>query len=151
MTTLRRWGMRSAVVLVLIWGAAAGAESAAPPAVAKVVLRAEAGHQGPPLARLPVDAVVRLLGCGGDWCRVRHGSLVGFVAAGDLRRLLVAPPPPARGYTNARNTRVRSPADTADGAPPAGAAARCRDGTFSFSQSRSGTCSHHGGVGRWFD
>lgn len=33
--------------------------------------------------------------------------------------------------------------------PPAGASARCRDGTYSFSQSRRGTCSHHGGVARW--
>jgi hypothetical protein len=32
---------------------------------------------------------------------------------------------------------------------PAGATAEFRDGTHSFSQSRSGTCSHHGGVARW--
>ena len=34
-------------------------------------------------------------------------------------------------------------------APPDGATARCRDGTYSFSQHRSGTCSHHGGVAQW--
>jgi uncharacterized protein DUF3761 len=33
--------------------------------------------------------------------------------------------------------------------PPAGATAQCNDGTYSFSQHRSGTCSHHGGVRRW--
>ena len=32
---------------------------------------------------------------------------------------------------------------------PAGATAQCRDGTYSFSQHRQGTCSHHGGVSRW--
>jgi len=32
---------------------------------------------------------------------------------------------------------------------PVGATARCRDGTYSFSQTRSGTCSHHGGVAEW--
>src|SRR5713226_6823619 len=32
---------------------------------------------------------------------------------------------------------------------PTGATARCRDGTYSFSKHRSGTCSHHGGVGTW--
>lgn len=32
---------------------------------------------------------------------------------------------------------------------PAGATARCRDGTYSFSQSRRGTCSGHGGVASW--
>jgi len=36
----------------------------------------------------------------------------------------------------------------AAGAPP-GASARCRDGTFSYSVHRSGTCSHHGGVAAW--
>lgn len=35
-----------------------------------------------------------------------------------------------------------------DNAPP-GATAVCRDGTYSFSQTRSGTCSHHGGVAAW--
>jgi len=35
--------------------------------------------------------------------------------------------------------------------PPAGATARCRDGTYSFSKHRSGTCSHHGGVATWLD
>lgn len=32
---------------------------------------------------------------------------------------------------------------------PAGATARCRDGTYSFSQSRRGTCSGHGRVSEW--
>ncbi|MBA3766796.1 MAG: DUF3761 domain-containing protein [Acidobacteria bacterium] len=33
--------------------------------------------------------------------------------------------------------------------PPAGATARCNDGTYSYSQHRRGTCSHHGGVAEW--
>jgi hypothetical protein len=36
------------------------------------------------------------------------------------------------------------------GAPP-GATARCNDGTYSFSATHSGTCSHHGGVSVWLD
>jgi hypothetical protein len=39
--------------------------------------------------------------------------------------------------------------NAAAGAPPTGATARCNDGTYSFSQHRSGTCSHHGGVATW--
>ena len=35
-------------------------------------------------------------------------------------------------------------------APP-GATALCVDGTYSFSQHHSGTCSHHGGVAKWLD
>ena len=32
---------------------------------------------------------------------------------------------------------------------PVGATAGCRDGTWSFSEHRQGTCSHHGGVAAW--
>jgi hypothetical protein len=40
---------------------------------------------------------------------------------------------------------------TATAGPPAGATAQCRDGTFSYSQHHSGTCSHHDGVAAWLD
>ncbi len=45
---------------------------------------------------------------------------------------------------------VLPPGARSDG-PPAGATARCKDGTYSFSATRSGTCSHHGGVADWLD
>ncbi len=50
-------------------------------------------------------------------------------------------------YVNSVGNTVCSPYS----APrvPVGATAQCRDGTYSFSQSRSGTCSHHGGVAVW--
>ena len=54
-----------------------------------------------------------------------------------------------RRYTNSRRQSVHSPARTSDGAIPEGATAVCRDGTYSFSMSHRGTCSHHGGVKRW--
>jgi hypothetical protein len=44
---------------------------------------------------------------------------------------------------------VHGPAKSRDGIKPEGASAKCRDGTWSFSHSRSGTCSRHGGVDRW--
>jgi len=34
-------------------------------------------------------------------------------------------------------------------AVPSGATAQCRDGSYSFSKHRRGTCSHHGGVAAW--
>ena len=51
-------------------------------------------------------------------------------------------------YTNSAGNTVHSPAY----APsiPSGASAKCGDGTYSFSQSRRGTCSHHGGVAIWY-
>lgn len=50
-------------------------------------------------------------------------------------------------YINSRGNEVHSPA-YAPSVPP-GATAICGDGTYSFSQNRRGTCSHHGGVAEW--
>lgn len=43
------------------------------------------------------------------------------------------------------------PVVAAADSPPPRATARCRDGTYNFSQNHSGTCSHHGGVAVWLD
>jgi hypothetical protein len=51
------------------------------------------------------------------------------------------------GYINVDGNCVPRPT-SADSAP-AGATAHCKDGTYSFSQHRQGTCSHHGGVLAW--
>jgi len=53
----------------------------------------------------------------------------------------------ADSYINSRGRCVHRPmrVDRA----PAGATAKCRDGSYSFSQSRRGTCSWHGGVAQW--
>lgn len=50
-------------------------------------------------------------------------------------------------YTNSAGDEVHSPAYAPS--VPAGASAICGDGTYSFSKSRRGTCSHHGGVAQW--
>lgn len=50
-------------------------------------------------------------------------------------------------YTNSSGKRVCKPEK--DNSRPAGATAQCRDGSYSFSQHRSGTCSGHGGVAVW--
>ncbi len=61
------------------------------------------------------------------------------------------PPPvscPNGSYVNSSGNTVCSPYESPGGAP-AGASAKCNDGTYSFSQHRSGTCSGHGGVAQW--
>lgn len=63
----------------------------------------------------------------------------------------VAPPPPPTpscsngSYVNSAGNTVCSPSNDSNGA-----SARCADGTYSYSQSRRGTCSHHGGVAVWY-
>lgn len=51
-------------------------------------------------------------------------------------------------YTNVDGNEVPNPYVAPS--RPAGASAICRDGSYSFSQHRSGTCSHHGGVAEWY-
>jgi hypothetical protein len=50
-------------------------------------------------------------------------------------------------YKNVSGHCVRRPTKASHA--PAGATAKCRDGSYSFSEHASGTCSHHGGVARW--
>jgi Protein of unknown function (DUF3761) len=50
-------------------------------------------------------------------------------------------------YVNSKGQTVPRPENCS--APPKDATAQCRDGTYSFSKSRRGTCSRHGGVATW--
>ncbi|HVS58718.1 MAG TPA: DUF3761 domain-containing protein [Candidatus Saccharimonadales bacterium] len=58
-----------------------------------------------------------------------------------------APNCPNGTYTNSDGMEVCRPYESPSA--PSGATAQCRDGSYSFSQHRSGTCSHHGGVASW--
>lgn len=49
------------------------------------------------------------------------------------------------GYINSLGNCIPSPSSN-----PQGASAKCHDGTYSYSQHRRGTCSHHGGVAVWY-
>lgn len=103
----------------------------------------------------------------GPWYRVRanksapecwiHGNAIALLYTDDVtgtnsyaaeRPRVTSPPSSGKSYVNVDGVRVPSPvfSDT----KPAGATARCRDGSYSFSQHRRGTCSHHGGVAEWF-
>jgi hypothetical protein len=52
-------------------------------------------------------------------------------------------------YKNKDGQEVHSPSRSKSGKAPQGASAQCRDGSYSFSAHRSGTCSRHGGVAAW--
>jgi len=102
------------------------------------------------LTVLPQGTAVRLYTCSQGWCSVGVSKLAGYL----LEEFLSAQAPQAatsqgRGYINSQGEKVPSPTRTADSQPPPGATAHCSDGTFSFSRTRQGTCSHHGGVAEW--
>jgi uncharacterized protein DUF3761 len=55
----------------------------------------------------------------------------------------------ACGSDCANKANQPMPQQKVEPSPPKGATALCADGTYSFSQHRRGTCSHHGGVKKW--
>lgn len=62
----------------------------------------------------------------------------------------VTPTQPASGRSYINRDGIRVPSPVFSDTRPAGASARCRDGSYSFSLNRRGTCSHHGGVAVWY-
>jgi hypothetical protein len=120
-----------------------------------VELRETPVPDGRVLVTLPRASLVEVGDCDPSWCAIRFRGRLGF---GPVRSLVFSRPiesaaptaqPQGRGYVNSRGEWVPSPVRTLDGRAPAGASAHCRDGTYSFSRSRRGTCSHHGGVAEW--
>jgi hypothetical protein len=114
---------------------------------ASVWLRDSTTFASKRVALLPRGAQVRIIHCDEQTCNVEFRRLHGYV----LRELLRTAPPtnpvdPGQGYINSNGQWIPSPTQTIDGEAPDGATARCRDGSYSFSQSRRGTCSWHGGV-----
>jgi hypothetical protein len=85
----------------------------------------------------------------------REGSSPASVHASDRPASSVPRTPDKNGllehkyYINATGQRIHAPAHTLSGNAPAGASAQCRDGSYSFSTHRRGTCSRHGGVAEW--
>jgi uncharacterized protein DUF3761 len=57
------------------------------------------------------------------------------------------PTGPTCGYVNSRHDCVQTPTLTQNFPP--GAAAHCRDETWSFTRTRRGACAAHGGVAEW--
>ena len=56
---------------------------------------------------------------------------------------------PAEPGTGPRKPLPYAPGKSAEAKAPAGATAKCRDGTWSTSKSRKAACTKHGGVGKW--
>ena len=96
--------------------------------------------------------------CDCKWVPVSYGNHIGYLRTSYLskhrttqashKRSYYRNQSRKRYYINTYGNRVQSP--TFSNRRPAGATALCRDGTYSFSQSRRGTCSHHGGVAEWY-
>ena len=87
--------------------------------------------------------------CDCNWIPVVYNGKIGYVSTKYLskEKPSLSAQSEIKYYTNSKGERVQSP--TKYSSAPAGATALCRDGTYSCSRSRRGTCSHHGGVKKW--
>ena len=113
------------------------------------------------LTTIPLGTSVEMAeNCDCDWIKVSYNGKIGYVSSKYLTKQRVVSKTSrniisetqntnssVKYYTNSFGQKVQSP--TYYNSTPAGATALCRDGTYSFSQNRRGTCSHHGGVARW--
>jgi hypothetical protein len=78
----------------------------------------------------------------------QQGSSTGSSSTAQTKREQPQPNCTNNGtYTNSTGQTVQRPENCSSA--PKGATAQCRDGSYSFSQSHNGTCSHHGGVAKW--
>jgi hypothetical protein len=86
----------------------------------------------------------RLKACAAQWNELKRTGRTGGASYQQFCRSFMTAPaaaPPA----------VKAQAPT-PGRPPAGATARCKDGSFSTTpKGRPGACSGHGGVAEWID
>jgi uncharacterized protein YgiM (DUF1202 family) len=115
----------------------------------EIRLRVEPTPTARILATLVAGTRVRLNHCSDGWCSVTARGRTGYLLEEFLTNKTPKPPAVNKGYNNSQGVRVPSPQRTLDNQPPQGATALCRDGSYSFSHSRRGTCSHHGGVAQW--
>jgi uncharacterized protein YgiM (DUF1202 family) len=86
------------------------------------------------------------------WILISHQGNIGYVHSKYLtdqkpQNISSTTGEGAKSYANSRGQRIQSP--TSYSSAPAGATAKCRDGTYCFSRSRRGTCFGHGGVAQW--
>jgi len=113
----------------------------------------------PPLARMvrprrrpaaaPAAVTAACKGCeafGGDDGRGHRGWPAAAPRAPWPPQHRLLPPGDCREDRDGLEVRATAAASNTD---PAGATAKCKDGTYSKSQHHSGTCSSHGGVAEW--
>lgn len=126
---------------------------------ANLNLRAHSNTNSPILTTIPVGTGIEISeDCECPWIKIYYRGQTGYINTTYLsnnrpiaQQRTQSTRAPTKShvkyYINSAGERVQSP--THYSSPPTGATALCRDGTYSFSRNRRGTCSGHGGVARW--
>ena len=95
-------------------------------------------------------AVTMAEDCDCEWIHVSYQGQTGYVYSKYLQKFKLTQDNSTTSVKHSKNSAGRRTQSlTSHNSIPAGASAICWDGTYSFSQSRRGTCSHHGGVKIW--
>lgn len=130
----------------------------------EVDLMSEADSLSYVIGIIPKGTSVQLYeNCDCEWICVAYQKHFGYVRSADLvdkegriiRNATISPNPTnSNRYVgndgHSQDRKFHNFGDKeADISAPAGATALCNDGTYSFSRSRQGTCSWHGGVKIW--
>jgi uncharacterized protein YraI len=124
--------------------------------LAAVNLRKTPGSSGAVVTVIPKGTLLNLNGCISSWCKVSFKGYSGYLNSnfvGIPSNTLINP---VGGKVIEEVSSKKSTASVGlsvessiDNSIPAGATAECRDGSYSFSTNRRGTCSQRGGVKRW--
>lgn len=117
----------------------------------KLNLREDSNASSQVITVLPKGTAVTMAeDCDCEWILVSYQGKTGYVYSKYLTKTKPAQHVTGthiKHYTNSAGESIQSP--TYYNSAPEGATALCADGTYSFSRSRRGTCSHHGGVKIW--
>ena len=150
--------MRKIIVLLIciVFSLALGAQTTQY-TTANLNLRTAPNSESSVIVVLPIGTPI-YGDCDCEWLPIKYNGRIGYISTKYLTKQAPirtnkitknnsSSNRNIRYYTNSKGERVQSP--TYYDKAPAGATALCRDGTYSFSRNRRGTCSRHGGVARW--
>ena len=145
------------LIVMLVFAFSLNAQTTTKIVSVNLNLRADASTNSAVITVIPKGTLITTdKECSCEWIPVRYQGKVGYVSTkylvnynsnGSITNNAGNFGTPVKYYTNSAGQKVQSP--TKYNSIPAGATALCRDGTYSFSRNRRGTCSHHGGVARW--
>lgn len=123
-----------------------------------VNLRKSPGVKGNKICNIPKGtevSIVQFNTRNNNWVKINYKGIEGFVNGKYLKDASLDTKIYHKGKTynksvkHYKELKVKPHSNKHYNSVPAGACAECNDGTYSYSQNRRGTCSHHGGVKRW--
>lgn len=117
-------------------------------------LRTSPDTDGEVVSTVPKGDRIEVVKQSGAWFLVSYNGQTGWMH-GNTIEYINSPSTTAESSTDGDDSPtiyqpVKTKKPEVKQVNPSGATAKCRDGSLSYSGSRRGTCSHHGGVAVWY-